>query len=114
MIDTAQNLKDYKKRLRQALNNKFLRSAMGTFASAYKEAQGRIVQGIDVEGLRREIARGKDEALPRLEELYQAFKAKAETAGVTVHLAAPPGRLTRSSPASAGTTRSRRSSNPSP
>ena len=88
MIDTAQNLKDYKKRLKKALDNKFLRAAMGTFATAYKEAQGRIFQGVDVEGLRREIARGKAEALPRLEELYQAFKAKAEAAGVKVHLAA--------------------------
>jgi L-lactate utilization protein LutB len=88
MINTAQNLKDYKKRLKQALDNKFLRSAMGTFAAAYKEAQGRLLQGMDVEGLRREIAQAKDEALPRLEELYQAFKAKAEAAGVKVHLAA--------------------------
>ena len=88
MIDTAQNLKEYKKRLKKALDNKFLRSAMGTFATAYKEAQGRIFQGVDVESLRREIARGKDEALPHLEELYEAFKAKAEAAGVKVHLAA--------------------------
>jgi iron-sulfur cluster protein len=88
MIDTAQNLKEYKKRLKKALDNKFLRSAMGTFATAYKEAQGRIFQGVDVESLRREIARGKDEALPRLEELYETFKAKAEAAGVKVHLAA--------------------------
>jgi iron-sulfur cluster protein len=88
MIDTAQNLKDYKKRLKQALGNKFLRAAMGTFAAAYKEAQGRIFQGVDVESWRREIARSKDEALPHLEELYEAFKAKAEAAGVKVHLAA--------------------------
>jgi iron-sulfur cluster protein len=87
MIDTAQNLKDYKKRLKKALKNKFLRSAMGTFATAYKEAQGRIFEGVDLEGIRRDIAHGKDEALPRLEELYQTFKAKAEAAGVTVHLA---------------------------
>ncbi len=38
--------------------------------------------------MRREIAQGKDEALPHLEELYEAFKAKAEAAGVKVHLAA--------------------------
>jgi iron-sulfur cluster protein len=88
MIDTAQNLKDYKKRLKKALNNKFLRSAMGTFATAYKEAQGRIFEGVDFAGLRREIAQGKDETLPHLEELYQTFKAKAEAAGVKVHLAA--------------------------
>ncbi|MGA9754604.1 MAG: L-lactate dehydrogenase (quinone) large subunit LdhH [Desulfobaccales bacterium] len=88
MIDTAQNLQEYKKRLKQALDNKFLRSAMGTFATAYKDAQARIFQGVDVEALRREIARGKDEALPRLEELYETFKARAEAAGAKVHLAA--------------------------
>ncbi len=47
MINTAQNLKEYKKRLKQALDNKFLRAAMGTFATAYKEAQGRIFEGVD-------------------------------------------------------------------
>ena len=88
MINTSQNLKEYKKRLKKALNNKFLRSAMGTFAAAYKEAQGSMYEGVDVESLRRAIAQGKDEALPHLEELYQTFKAKAEAAGATVHLAA--------------------------
>lgn len=88
MINTAQNLKEYKKRLRKALDNGFLRSAMGTFAAAYKETQSRIFQGVDVEDLRREIAQSRDESLPHLEELYQAFKAKAEAAGVKVHLAA--------------------------
>jgi len=44
MIDTAQNLQEYKKRLRKALDNGFLRSAMGTFAAAYKETQSLIFQ----------------------------------------------------------------------
>ncbi len=87
MINTAQDLKEYKKRLKKALDNKFLRTAMGTFATAYKEAQGRLLAGMDVQGLTREIAAGKDAALPRLEELYEAFKARAEAAGVKVHLA---------------------------
>ncbi|MEJ2672692.1 MAG: LUD domain-containing protein, partial [Deltaproteobacteria bacterium] len=88
MIDTAPNLKEYKKRLKKALHNQFLRSAMGTFAAAYREAQDRLFQGVDVESLRQDIARRKDAALPHLEELYQAFKAKAEAAGTQVHLAA--------------------------
>jgi len=88
MINTAQNLKEYKKRLKKALDNKFLGTTLGNFASAYKEAQGRIFAGVDVPGLIREIAAGKDAALPRLEELYEAFKTKAEAAGVKVHLAA--------------------------
>ena len=88
MINTAQNLKEYKKRLKKALENKFLRAAMGTFSTAYKEAQGRLFAGVDVPALTREIAAGKDAALPHLEELYASFKAKAEAAGVKVHLAA--------------------------
>ncbi len=87
MINTAQDLKEYKKRLKKALNNEFLRHTLGTFASAYKESQGRIFAGVDVQGLIREIAAGKTAALPRLEELYETFKAKAEAAGVKVHLA---------------------------
>jgi iron-sulfur cluster protein len=87
MINTAQDLKEYKKRLKKALDNKFLRTAMGTFATAYKEAQGRLMAGVDAAGLTREIAAGKDAALPRLEELLGTFKAHAEAAGVKIHLA---------------------------
>ncbi len=87
MINTAQDLKEYKKRLKKALNNQFLRTAMGNFAAAYKEAQGRLLAGVDVPGLTREIAAGKDAALPRLPELYEEFKARAEAAGIKVHLA---------------------------
>ena len=65
--------------------------------------------------MRREIAQGKDEALPHLEELYEAFKARAEAAGVKVHLAAT---AREANEIIAGIARdstgSRRSSNPSP
>ena len=87
MIDTAQNLKEYKKRLNRALDNKFLRNTLGTFAAAYKEGRLRALGDLDLPELRREIAQGKDAALPHLEELYEAFKAQAEAAGVKVHLA---------------------------
>ena len=87
MINTAQDLPEYKKRLRTALDNQFLRNAMAAFAAAYPEGRARAMAGVDFEALRLEIARGKDEALPHLEELYAAFKAKAEAAGAKVHLA---------------------------
>jgi len=87
MINTAQDLKEYKKRLKKALENKFLGATLGTFATAYKEAQGRLFAGVDVQGLSREIAAGKDAALPRLAELFETFKAHAEAAGVKIHLA---------------------------
>ncbi len=88
MIDTAQNLKEYKKRLRRALDNDFLRTTLGAFAGAYQEGRARALTGVDLPELRRQIAQGKDEALPHLEEMYEAFKARAEAAGVKVHLAA--------------------------
>jgi iron-sulfur cluster protein len=87
MIDTAQDLPAYKKRLKKALDNKFLRQAMAAFAAAYPEGRARALAGVDFEALRGEIARGKDAALPRLEELYEEFKAKAEAAGAKVYLA---------------------------
>jgi iron-sulfur cluster protein len=88
MIDTAQNLKEYKKRLRRALDNDFLRVTLGAFAGAYKEGRARALAGVDLPEVRRQIAQGKDEALLHLEELYEAFKARAEAAGAKVHLAA--------------------------
>jgi iron-sulfur cluster protein len=87
MIDTAQDLEEYRKRLRRALDNQFLRAAQAAFFAAYPEGRARALSGVDFEALREEIARGKDQALPRLEELYEAFKARAEAAGVRVHLA---------------------------
>ena len=87
MINTAQDLPEYKKRLKRALENKFLRQAMAAFAAAYPEGRARALTGVDFEALRVEIARGKDAALPHLQELYEAFKAKAEAAGAKVHLA---------------------------
>jgi len=87
MIDTAQDLEEYRKRLRQALDNQFLRAAQSAFFAAYPEGRARALNGVDFEALREEIARGKDQALPHLEELYEAFKARAEAAGVQVHLA---------------------------
>ena len=87
MIDTAQNLKEYKTRLKKALRNQFVRNTLGTFASAYKEARGRVFEGMDLPGLKAEIARGKDAGLAHLMEIYEEFRAKAEAAGARVHLA---------------------------
>ena len=87
MIETARDMKTYRKELRKALDNPFLRKTLDNFAQAYRESRGKALEGIDFEGVRDEIACGKDEALPRLEELYEAFKAKAERVGAVVHRA---------------------------
>ena len=87
MIKTAQDMKSYKKQLKEALSDKFLRTALDNFYTAYRENRPAVYDGIDFEGIKKEIATGKDGALPYLKELYEEFKVHAETAGAKVHIA---------------------------
>ncbi len=83
-----QDVKTYRRQLRRALDNAFLRQTLDTFAAAYRESRARAFEGIDLEGLIADIARRKASALPRLEELFEEFKRRAEAAGAVVHSAA--------------------------
>jgi iron-sulfur cluster protein len=85
MIKTAQDIKSYKKQLKEALCDQFLRTALDNFNTAYRENRSAVYEGIDFEGIKKEIAAEKDAALPRLMELFEEFKAHAEAAGVKVH-----------------------------
>ena len=87
MIRTAKDMKTYRKKIKAALKNKFLRKALGNFASAYKLSRAKAFEGIDLDTLKDEIAQGKDEALTQIESLFLRFKAGAEAAGAIVHLA---------------------------
>jgi L-lactate utilization protein LutB len=87
MIKTAQNIKSYKRQLKEALKDKFLRTALGNFNTAYRENRPKVYEGIDFETIKQEIAQAKDTALPRLLELFDEFKTHAEGAGVKVHVA---------------------------
>jgi len=87
MIKTAQDIKSYKKQLKEALSDQFLRTALDNFNSAYRENRSAVYEGIDFERIKKEIAAEKDSVLPRLIELFEAFKTHAEAAGVKVHAA---------------------------
>ncbi|MCJ7542210.1 MAG: LUD domain-containing protein [Desulfobacterales bacterium] len=87
MIKTAQDIKSYKEQLKEALSDQFLRTALDNFNCAYRENRSAVYEGIDFEGIKKEIAAEKDAALPRLIELFEAFKTHAEAAGVKVHAA---------------------------
>jgi iron-sulfur cluster protein len=87
MIKTAQDITSYKKQLREALNDKFLRTALSNFNTAYRENRPKVYEEIDFETIKQEIADEKDAALPRLLELFDEFKAHAETTGASVHVA---------------------------
>ena len=87
MIKTAQDKKSYKKQLREALGDKFLRSALDKFNTVYRANRPTVYEGVDFERIRDEIAGGKDAVLPLLGELFEQFKSQAAAAGVTVHTA---------------------------
>lgn len=87
MIKTAQDIKTYKKQLKEALEDNFLRSALDKFNTVYRENRKGVYAGIDFDGIRDEIASAKDDALPHLEVLYQEFKTHAEKTGTKVHRA---------------------------
>lgn len=86
-MQTAKNLSEYNDELREALDNTFLRGAMDKFATAYPVGRANAFREYDVEALIEEVAKVKDAGISRLDELYAAFKAKAEANGIHVHLA---------------------------
>ena len=86
-MQTARNLKAYKKEVRGALDNTFLRETLDKFAVAYRSGRAKAFGDIDIKALVDEIAEAKDQAIGQLDALYATFKANAEKTGITVHLA---------------------------
>jgi len=86
-MQTARNLKAYKKDVKGALDNTFLREAMDKFAVAYRTSRANAFREMDVDGLVSEIAAAKDAAIGQMDALYETFKANAEKIGIQVHLA---------------------------
>jgi iron-sulfur cluster protein len=84
---TAKNMKEYRAQVKGALDNEFQRQALDKFAVAYQDMRARAFAGLDLDGLIAEIAAGKDEALGRMDELFDQFRREAESRGVKVHLA---------------------------
>ena len=55
MIKTAQDIKSYKQKLKEALEDEFLRKALDTFNTVYRENRPNVYQGIDFEDIKAEI-----------------------------------------------------------
>ena len=87
MIETPHDLSAYHVQIQQALNNPFLRTALGNFASAYKISRQKAFEGMDLQRKRAELASAKDEALKHLPELFERFRQQAQAKGTHVHLA---------------------------
>jgi iron-sulfur cluster protein len=87
MIKTPHDLKTYRKNLKEALGNNFLRATLDTFANAYPTSRATAFAGIDFDALAREIAKARDESVSNLEKLLEEFSSHAQQAGVAVHFA---------------------------
>ena len=83
----AKNMKEYHGQIQEALDDKFLRATLDKFAVEYKANRTRIFEGMDVDGLIKEVADIKDNAAQHMMELFAQFKTEAEKRGVHVHLA---------------------------
>lgn len=82
-----ENIKDYKKRIKDALENPFLRLAMDNFAVAYRTGRANAFKGLDIQDHVRKIADIKQASVTRWKELFEQFRAKASENGIHVHLA---------------------------
>ncbi|MBZ2171969.1 L-lactate dehydrogenase (quinone) large subunit LdhH [Nitratidesulfovibrio sp. SRB-5] len=86
-MQTAKTLKEYRKELRESLDNEFLREAMDKFATAYPVSRANAFRGLDEKAMIAEVADAKDAAAKNMDSLYAQFKAEAEKRGVKVHMA---------------------------
>ncbi len=86
-MQTADNLRQYRRQLKAALKNEFQRTALDNFAVAYRDGREASFAGIDRTGLIEQIGTLKDVAMARLDELFDQFREKAEAAGAIVHMA---------------------------
>ena len=87
MIQTASDMKTYKKKLKESLDDPFLRTTLDNFGSSYKLSRAKAFENLDFDNLRNQIAEGKDASILCLEELFGTFKVNAEKAGAVVHFA---------------------------
>lgn len=89
-MQEAKDLKGYRKEVRTALDNEFLRSAMDKFAVAYRASRkSAFAQAqIDPEALIAQVAELKDAAIARMDQLLAQFKTNARAKGIQVHIAA--------------------------
>ena len=87
-MQKAATLQEYRKELKEALDQDFQRQALDAFAKAYPGGRAKAFAQTDLQELISAIAQCKDSSVGHLDELFNQFKARAESMGVHVHLAA--------------------------
>ncbi|MFO8031388.1 MAG: (Fe-S)-binding protein, partial [Desulfohalobiaceae bacterium] len=77
-MQTAKDLKQYRRQLQDAMHEDFQRQALDNFVQAYRQGRAKAFAGMDLKELTSRIGANKQQSLSRLEELYQEFRARAE------------------------------------
>ncbi len=88
MKNAPQNMKAYRRELREALDDTFLRSTLDGFSRRFQANRANSYVGFDEEAMTARVAAIKDATSANVEELYARFKTEAEKRGVIVHRAA--------------------------
>ncbi len=87
MHETAQNKKEYKKHIDEALNNSYMRKTLDKFAVDYRENRISVMDEIPLREHISKIAEKKDWCSKNLDALYFQFKEEAKKRGIIVHRA---------------------------
>ena len=85
----------FRKRIRDAVENRNLRIALDRAAAAYAEARAEAFDGLDFERLRAELRALRETSLVMIPELFERFRREAERVGARVHQAADPEEASR-------------------
>lgn len=88
MKPVPQTIKEYRKELREALGDSFLRSTLDGFSKRFQVNRANSYKGLDTKAMTGRVAEVKDYTSANVNALYEKFKAEAEKRGVTVHRAA--------------------------
>ena len=82
-----ETIKQYRKRVRDALENPFLRQAMDNFAVAYRTGRANAFKGLDVQDHVQKVADIKQSCMKQWRRLFEQFREKAAENGIHVYLA---------------------------
>ncbi len=83
----SKSIKKYRKQIKRALEDEYLRRTLDSFALSYKQSRKNAFDGLDFDSLRSELSSIRQSACAGLWELYAQFKKRAEEAGAVVHFA---------------------------
>ncbi len=80
--------RQHRQQVRQALDDKFLQTALKRAHSAYVTARASAMEGFDLEASRNDVRAIKERCISGMDALFARFRQEAENVGAVVHEAA--------------------------